>query len=56
MNSDKATTLAGLTAGGLTAATVDFGKVLNGDQGEIIKLLIAVALAALGHFTNKPVK
>ena len=47
------TTLAGTGAAAVGVADTDWGKVANGDKGEIFKLAASAALALIGWLTNR---
>lgn len=50
--SEPRTTAAGVILGGIVAANVDYAKVLQKDPQQIGNLIGAVAVAALGYYTN----
>ena len=52
-NHDNLTTVLGLILGGLVAANVDWGLVLNGDRAQLGKIIAAVVLVLYGWSTNK---
>ena len=53
MTNDTKTTILGGILAGLTATTIDYPKLTQGDLGEIVKTSIVVIIAVFGHFTNK---
>lgn len=52
-SNDTKTTVLGVVAAAVLASEIDYGKLLNGDGGEIGKVVGVVVVALIGYYTNK---
>lgn len=55
MNTDRLTTIIGAVLASVLATNVDWQAVFDGDPRQISAVVVAVLVALLGYFTNKPV-